>query len=257
MFEKMKAKIALMFKKEEGIDQEIKNRINKEFKEKEEEIKEEAIEEAIYEGKEKINEKFKYLFKEFFIKIIINLSPIVAGLIIYLLNPTDFSKKILIVGYGISILIGLYEFIKFSIKSWKFLSPIVEYYFELKKLNMYSTILLKMRIQTYLEEKFLINDLYDGISDKAEEKIEKKLNKDKLYKNLKDLGYEYKNKSNDANEIAQYMIDETEVPSIVWEELVKYIKYSLFSKWLFASILVISYIVIFRMFLLPIMINSL
>ena len=247
MFEKLKAKI------KEGIDKKIKDEIHTRFREKEEEVLEKVIDEAVYVGTQVIDKKLKHLFKDFFIKICINLFPVAITLIIYLINPTDFTKRILITGYIISVLISLYEFIKFSTKSWKFLYPIV------KDLNIYfySPILYKMYIKSYLQNKFLINDLYYEILNKGKEQISKKLNTNKVYKFLKNCGYEYKNVHNNADEITQHIVYETPVPDIIWKELVKYIKYSLLTKWFFASILVISYIVIFRTFILPIFITHL
>ena len=257
MFKKFLIKAYILAKGKEKIDEDVKNKIHEELEEKEEEILEETIDKAVYEGKQVIDEKLKYLFKEFFIKIFINLFPILVGLVIYLLNPTDFTKKVLIVGYSISILIGLYEFIKFSVKSWKFISPIVRNYFELKRLNIYSPDMFKRYIKGYLQQKLLFDKLYDEILNEGKERIKEKLNRNEKYKNLKTAGYEYKDVYNDAEDLAQHIVYETHVPDIIWEELVKYIKYSLLTKWLFASILVISYIIIFRMFVLPIMISLL
>ena len=236
------------------VDQYVKNEIHERMEE--EEILDEVIDRAVDEGIEIIDEKLRHLFRDFFIKIFINLSPVLIGLIIYLLYPTDIGKKILIISYSISIIIGLYEFVKYCVESWKFLLPLIQEFIFLKKTGNYSPILFKMRIKSYFQDKFLLDKLYFSVADEGNERIKEKLNKNKNYKKLQKVGYKYEDVDNDANDLAEHVVYETYALDVIWEELVKYIKYSLLTKWLFSSILIVSYIIIFRMFILPIIIRS-
>jgi len=244
----------MFFKKK--FDKKIKNKINKYVEENEDDIIDETIDQAIYKSKEIIDQNLSNLFKKFFIKISINLLPVLIGLVIYISSPNNITKTILLVGYGISIIIGIYEFINFSIKTWYFFKPMIEQIIGMIKFHMFSLFWLKIYIKQYLQNEFINFKLYDEIERESKQRINKKLNENKLYQFVKKFGYKYQHVDEDADNIAAHFIYETSVPSVIWEEIIKYIKYLLLTKWLFAIILIIGYIVIFRLFILPIIIVS-
>jgi len=240
----------------EIIDKTIKNKINRHVEKHEFEIIYETVDEAVYRSEKIIDQNLHKLFKEFFVKIFINLFPILVGLIAYILDPNDITKRILISGYIISIIIGTYEFIKFCIKTWYFFKPVIGRIKFVIKAVGFNLSQIKSTIKHYLQYRFIVNELYNEIKAQSKQKINEELNENKLYQFGKELGYEYQYIDKDAQGIADHIVYETEALDMIWEEIIRYIKYSLLTKWLFTSIIITSYIIIFRLFILPIIILS-